>query len=106
MFGPARKRLLIALVLLGGSFAVWAIMRPNDPITTAKEKCEEALERFTGHEIGVMEVRHAVVDGDINNATVRMQLARGGKSFQGECVFDSGSMRSVMVDGKLLAGSR
>ncbi len=82
----------------------WAFFVNDNPVTSAKVKCEFAVEKSTGYNVSVMDVARASVVGDVFNGTVDMPFTVAGQSHYGTCVFRDGQIWSVKVDGKLLAG--
>lgn len=97
---------LAAFILLGIVAAAGAgfFLRPSDPRTSAKLKCEFGIEEATGLSVGLTDVSKATVTGDELNGTVQMQFAAGSTSYLAECIFEHGKFRRVMLNGKIIAG--
>lgn len=98
------KNFLLVIAIAAGGFFAYAMLRPDDPQTTAKLKCEFAIERTTGYDLGIMEVAGAMVIGDVFNGRVSIPFERSGKYNLALCVFENGNIRSVFLNEKLLAG--
>lgn len=92
------------MVIVGGGIAAWLAFRGDDPVTTAKLKCETAIEAVTGYDLGVGEVADMHVTGDVFNGRVQSSFGRSGTTRRGECVFVNGTTARVAVDGRVLAG--
>ena len=102
----AMKAALIVIAVAVVGFFGYAMLRPDDPVTAAKLKCEFAIESATGYDVGLMEVSRAAVTGDVFNGTVTMPFNVAGRQRNAVCIFESGTTRQVTLDGQLLAGRR
>lgn len=99
------KIVLIATIVIAGVFLAWVLFREQNPATTAKLKCESAIEYFSGYDVSMLDVSRATVVGDVFDGSVNMPFELAGKRHVGICVFQSGSTKQITLDGKLLAGS-
>lgn len=95
---------VVAILVVCGVLAGWAMLKEDSPIATARSKCESAIERATGHDLSLLEVVEADVQGDALNGSVRLRIERSGVSYVGECVFREGKTERVAVGGKAFTG--
>lgn len=98
------NRNLTALVIVGAGIGAWLLMRGDDPVSTAKVKCEHHIEALTGYDLSIGEVADMRVIGDVYSGTVQASFSRSGTRKFAECVFEAGATKRVAVDGKVLAG--
>jgi hypothetical protein len=93
-----------SLLAFLGATALLLWVQQEDPVTSARMKCERAIERFSGYDIKSGDVARAQVVGDINNGTVTMPFEIDGMPRNGMCIFENGLTKHISLDGKLLAG--
>lgn len=96
----------IILMIIGvlAAVALYVALKPADPVTLARLKCEMATEHLTSYDVPLMDVTRAFVDGDVHTGIVRMPFSAGNLQREAVCVFRDGSLRRFTLDRKLLAG--
>lgn len=99
------KRLVVILTILVCGFLAFVFLRPDNPQTTGKLKCEFAIEHVTNYEISLTEVSNGDIYGDVFNGTAIIRFNRSGQNYIAECIFVDGSLQRLSINGKILAGS-